>query len=47
MIREEVNELFDEDIHEENNVEIAERREEMLGLMRDPEWIAAALGGEE
>ena len=47
LIREEVNELFDEDIHEENNVEIAERREEMLGLMRDPEWIAAALGGEE
>lgn len=46
LIRQTVNALFDDDIHEENNEVIADRRDEMIERMRNPEWIAAALEGE-
>ena len=46
LIRQTVNAVFDDDIHEENNEVIADRRDEMIERMRNPEWIASALGGE-
>ena len=46
LIRQNVNALFDDEIHEENNEVIADRRVEMIERMRNPAWIARALGGE-
>ena len=46
MIQNEVNALFDEDIYEHHQEQIGEARRQMLDMMRDPDWIAAALGGE-
>lgn len=43
MIRENVEEYFDEDIHDTNDEEVAALHEEMKEAMKDPEWIAAAL----
>jgi hypothetical protein len=49
LIRTEVDEYFDHDIHKELQEESKEARRNMLDLMRNPEWIEEALniGGEE
>jgi hypothetical protein len=46
LIQSEVNQYFDEEVHEENRELIEERRDEMRRQMLDPAWIAEVLGGE-
>ena len=45
LINQEVEKHFDRDVYDENQTLIENQRQEMRDKMRDPKWIADALGG--